>query len=137
MNKRQIRVVFFWAVLAASLALPVQADDAGQPSEKKISEALGAQPYSPYADRKFPTRPLFGDTHLHTGLSLDAGIFGARLRPRDAYRFARGERVKASRGEPAQLARPLDFLVVTDHSCLLYTSPSPRDGLLSRMPSSA
>ena len=24
-----------------------------------------------------------------------------------------------------------------DHSCLLYTSPSPRDGLLSRMPSSA
>ena len=27
-----------------------------------------------------------------------------------------------------------DFIV---HPCLLYTSPSPRDGLLSRMPSSA
>ena len=26
---------------------------------------------------------------------------------------------------------------VTPHICLLYTSPSPRDGLLSRMPSSA
>ena len=25
----------------------------------------------------------------------------------------------------------------TDNYCLLYTSPSPRDGLLSRMPSSA
>ena len=25
----------------------------------------------------------------------------------------------------------------SDYSCLLYTSPSPRDGLLSRMPSSA
>ena len=25
----------------------------------------------------------------------------------------------------------------TWHACLLYTSPSPRDGLLSRMPSSA
>ena len=25
----------------------------------------------------------------------------------------------------------------TDETCLLYTSPSPRDGLLSRMPSSA
>ena len=25
----------------------------------------------------------------------------------------------------------------THYSCLLYTSPSPRDGLLSRMPSSA
>ena len=24
-----------------------------------------------------------------------------------------------------------------EHACLLYTSPSPRDGLLSRMPSSA
>ena len=24
-----------------------------------------------------------------------------------------------------------------DNNCLLYTSPSPRDGLLSRMPSSA
>ena len=28
-------------------------------------------------------------------------------------------------------------LVVKDDVCLLYTSPSPRDGLLSRMPSSA
>ena len=26
---------------------------------------------------------------------------------------------------------------VSSHGCLLYTSPSPRDGLLSRMPSSA
>ena len=26
---------------------------------------------------------------------------------------------------------------VYPHTCLLYTSPSPRDGLLSRMPSSA
>ena len=30
-----------------------------------------------------------------------------------------------------------DDLIVTPSSCLLYTSPSPRDGLLSRMPSSA
>ena len=27
--------------------------------------------------------------------------------------------------------------VLSKESCLLYTSPSPRDGLLSRMPSSA
>ena len=27
--------------------------------------------------------------------------------------------------------------VIDDYNCLLYTSPSPRDGLLSRMPSSA
>ena len=29
------------------------------------------------------------------------------------------------------------WATTTDNSCLLYTSPSPRDGLLSRMPSSA
>ena len=30
-----------------------------------------------------------------------------------------------------------DIRVIKDVDCLLYTSPSPRDGLLSRMPSSA
>ena len=33
------------------------------------------------------------------------------------------------------LLRSIDLGVICD--CLLYTSPSPRDGLLSRMPSSA
>ena len=31
----------------------------------------------------------------------------------------------------------LNALVINTATCLLYTSPSPRDGLLSRMPSSA
>jgi hypothetical protein len=75
-----------------------------------------ARVYSPYADRNFPTRPFFGDTHLHTSYSMDAGAFGARLDPRDAYRFARGEQVTASSGQPVKLSRPLDFLVVADHS---------------------
>ena len=70
----------------------------------------------PYAGRNFPTRPLFGDTHLHTAASFDAGAFGARLGPRDALRFARGEEIMASSGQPAKLSRPLDFLVVSDHS---------------------
>src|SRR5437764_13464400 len=73
-------------------------------------------PYSPYAGRNFPTRPYFGDTHLHTSFSMDAGAFGCRLGPRDAYRFARGEEVTASSGQQAKLSRPLDFLVVSDHS---------------------
>ena len=30
-----------------------------------------------------------------------------------------------------------EVMVHLGYSCLLYTSPSPRDGLLSRMPSSA
>jgi hypothetical protein len=73
-------------------------------------------PYSPYAGRGFPTRPFFGDTHTHTSFSMDAGAFGARLGPRDAYRFAKGEEVMASSGQRAKLSRPLDFMVVADHS---------------------
>ncbi len=38
------------------------------------------------------------------------------LDQRDAYRFAKGEEVMASSGQPAKLSRPLDFLVVADHS---------------------
>jgi len=73
-------------------------------------------PYSPYAARSYPARPYFGDTHLHTSFSMDAGAFGARLGPREAYVFAKGNLVTASSGQPVRLARPLDFLVVADHS---------------------
>jgi hypothetical protein len=73
-------------------------------------------PYSPYAGRNFPTRPLFGDTHLHTAFSMDAGAFGARLTPRDAYRFALGEEITSNTNQQVKLSRPLDFLVVADHS---------------------
>ncbi len=48
--------------------------------------------------------------------SFDAGAAGARLGPREAYRFAKGEEVISSTGQPARLSRPLDFLVVADHS---------------------
>jgi len=72
--------------------------------------------YSPYAGRNFPTQVFWGDTHVHTGMSLDAGAFGARLTPVDAYRFARGEEVTSSTGQQVKLSRPMDFLVVADHS---------------------
>ena len=78
--------------------------------------ALTGRPYSPYADRAFPTNVYFGDTHVHTGLSADAGGSGTRLMPRDAYRFARGEQVVSNTGQPLKLSRPLDFYMITDHS---------------------
>ena len=90
--------------------------DAGSLTDEDAQKLFKPRPYSPYAGRNFPTRPLFGDTHTHTGFSMDAGAFGARLSPADAYRFAKGEEVMASSGQPAKLSRPLDFLVVTDHS---------------------
>ena len=87
------------------------------PEKDTVEKAFPSKPpYSPYAGRSFPTRPFFGDTHLHTSFSMDAGAFGARLTPRDAYQFARGEEVIASSGQPVKLSRPLDFLVVADHS---------------------
>ncbi|HAG95210.1 MAG: hypothetical protein CMK83_11420 [Pseudomonadales bacterium] len=92
------------------------AHDIGSLDAKTAEKVHKSKAYSPYVNRNFPTRPLFGDTHLHTGFSMDAGAFGAKLTPRDAYRFARGDQVMASSGQPAKLARPLDFLVVADHS---------------------
>ncbi|TNE45207.1 MAG: DUF3604 domain-containing protein [Sphingomonadales bacterium] len=65
---------------------------------------------------EFPDRPYWGDTHLHTELSGDAFAFGTRLNSEDALRFASGEEVTSSSGIKAQLARPLDFLVISDHS---------------------
>lgn len=87
------------------------------PAEESLTHAFpGQHHYSPYAGRNFPTRVFWGDTHLHTGMSMDAGAFGARLGPEDAYRFARGEEVTSSTGQRVKLSRPLDFLVVADHS---------------------
>ena len=106
----------------AGFALPAFAaeqpiTDVGTLDETSAKEAFPAKPpYSPYAGRNFPTRPFFGDTHLHTSFSMDAGAFGCRLTPQDAYRFAKGEEVTASSGQRVKLSRPLDFLVVSDHS---------------------
>ena len=108
--------------LAICLAMPALAigqaatTDTGTITAETANDLHGKRPYSPYADRSFPTRPFFGDTHMHTAFSMDAGAFGARLTPRDAYRLARGEQVMASSGQPVKLSRPLDFMVVADHS---------------------
>ncbi|HEV3449534.1 MAG TPA: DUF3604 domain-containing protein, partial [Gemmataceae bacterium] len=101
-------------VLAAWAQQP-RATDVGQLDKAAVEKAF-KKPYSPYAGHHYPTRPFFGDTHLHTSYSFDAGAFGCRLGPREGYRFARGEEVVASMGERVRLSRPLDFLVVTDHS---------------------
>ena len=64
----------------------------------------------------YPERVYWGDTHLHTANSPDAFGFGNRLEPEAALRFAKGEEVVSSTGVKAKLARPLDFLVIADHS---------------------
>ena len=123
MKLRTLNNTSFAALLTASLAMPAfffaQAvtTDIGTLDQETAEKAFPAKPpYSPYAGRNFPTRPFFGDTHTHTSFSMDAGAFGARLGPKAAYRFAKGEEVIASSGQRAKLSRPLDFLVVSDHS---------------------
>lgn len=117
------------ALLCAGLALPAYAQnytvtDSGTVDKETANKLYASKPpYSPYAGRNFPTRPLFGDTHLHTAMSFDAGMFGARLGPAEAYRFAKGEEVTSSSGQRVRLSRPLDFLVVADHSDFMGLAP--------------
>jgi hypothetical protein len=100
----------FAAVFATTVAAQNATTDIGTLDKEAAEKAFPAKPpYSPYAGRNFPRRPYFGDTHLHTSYSMDAGAFGARLGPKDAYRFAKGEEVIASSGQRAKLSRPLDF----------------------------
>jgi hypothetical protein len=64
----------------------------------------------------YPERALFGDTHVHTGWSADAGQDGAVTGPEDAFRLASGEEVTSNTGQKVKLRRPMDWMVITDHS---------------------
>ena len=73
--------------------------------------------YSPYVNHDFPTNVYFGDTHLHTSISLDAFADGnTKVGPNEAYRWAKGEVIAADDGMPTKISRPLDFLMVADHA---------------------
>ena len=75
-------------LLAAALcvALPAIAQDV-----PKVEP--GNRKYSPYPEQNFPNRVFFGDAHLHSSYSTDAGMLGNTLGPEEAFRFARGETV--------------------------------------------
>ena len=80
-----------------------------------VSTASAAdKSYAPIA--KHPVQVYFGDPHLHTSLSMDAGAWGNKLGLEPAYRFARGNEVTSSSGLNAKLSRPLDWVVIADHS---------------------
>jgi Protein of unknown function (DUF3604) len=102
------------AVLFACCCLAATARADQLPTRGGVAD-LTAPQFSPYAGRNFPTRVFWGDTHLHTAVSVDAGTMN-RIGQEDAYRFARGEEIATTHGLRAKLARPLDFLVISDHA---------------------
>ncbi|WP_424987588.1 DUF3604 domain-containing protein [Microbulbifer sp. S227A] len=107
--------VLLLAVLASPITLAQGA---------KFEPAPKDRIYSPYPAENFPRRVYFGDTHLHTSYSTDAGMAGQeKVGPDEAYRFAKGAVVESQTGQKARLRAPLDFLVVADHAELLGLAP--------------
>jgi hypothetical protein len=100
--------------LLSSCALATMASADQFPTREGVADLTVPQ-FSPYAGRNFPTQVLWGDTHLHTAVSVDAGTMN-RIGQEDAFRFAKGEEVTTTHGLRAKLSRPLDFLVISDHA---------------------
>lgn len=114
LNRFRHLLCCLWAVAFAGLLSPTAvAQDI--PTKGGVAKSIGKKEYSPYAGHNYPTKVMWGDTHLHTAISVDAGTM-CRLGQEDAFRFARGEEVISTGGLRVKLSRPLDFIVVSDHA---------------------
>jgi hypothetical protein len=112
--------------ITLTLALVLSSTSAlSSPYDRKVTaeDLVGERVYSPFVGRNYPDQVLFGDTHFHTNQSFDAGLVGTKLGIDEGFRFARGEKVISNTGQPVQLIRPLDFLVVTDHAEFIGLAP--------------
>jgi hypothetical protein len=118
--------LMLWVTIA--LAAPVLAQDIGSPSAEALKGLYPGKTYSPFAQRSFPSRVYWGDSHLHTANSADASLFGNSLGLEEAYRAARGEEVVSATGLPFKLGRPLDWIVIADHAELMGFGPDVRKG---------
>ena len=87
----------------------------------RTSRNLSTPARNPRRNPPSPTEPNFGNllSNLHT-------------EEKTLVRQLEKNLYKTNSAESA-----INFNSTNDNICLLYTSPSPRDGLLSRMPSSA
>jgi Protein of unknown function (DUF3604) len=121
-------VAAFGTVSIAQGQQAVPATDIGEISPADTTKFYKKPGYSPAAGKHYPERPYFGDQHLHTSWSVDAGMSGATLGPVEALRFARGEEVVSTSGQPVRLARPLDWVALTDHSDGMGTVSGIREG---------
>jgi len=88
----------------------------GEPAADSAAKPDMRAGVSQVTETAVPEQVYWGDQHVHTAWSADAGLAGATLGPEEAVRFARGEKLKSSTGLDAQLHRPFDWIAVTDHS---------------------
>src|SRR5262245_13613293 len=107
--------------LAACLAFtsPILAQDVVRQQDlddKSIEKVFKEPGYSPYAGRNFPTQVYWGNQHIHTAISVDAGAIGCKVDDEVGYRFSRGEQVTTSTGQRIKLSRPMDWIVISDHA---------------------
>ncbi len=121
MKRISLRRISLAAMALGALALPAAAQegvatDIHKPDLATAEQVFKKPGYSPYAGRNFPTRVFWGNQHMHTALSLDAGALGTKLGQEEAYRFARGEEVTTSTVQSIKLSRPMDWLLVSDHA---------------------
>jgi hypothetical protein len=118
--KKNLKISVLTIICVLAFVAGVQArdnDPVGLTPTAEDAAIIDTKPtYSPYAQKGFSTQVYWGDTHVHTDNSLDAKGLGVMLGPEEAYRFARGEEVTTSHGLLFKLSRPLDWLVVADHS---------------------
>ena len=72
MNKRILNVFRLSLISLILPGLALAQHDAGIPQISDIEGLYPGKAYSPYAQRSFPSQVYWGDTHVHTGLSLDS-----------------------------------------------------------------
>jgi hypothetical protein len=116
-----LRIAALAGLATVGLALPALA-------QAPAPAPIGSNAYSPYVGQTFPNRVLWGNTHIHTSYSFDAGLSGTTLGPEDLFKFASGGEVVVANGQRAKLDRPLDWLAITDHAEYLGVSDQIQTG---------
>ena len=66
-------------IISVILALPISGNAQIHPTKESLNDLYPGKTYSLYAQRSFPSNVYWGDTHVHTSLSIDAGLFGNTL----------------------------------------------------------